>query len=282
VLRPLARRVLTLATLLLATLLCGLSLGAAPAQAHGLGDPAVRTVLDGVQPALPVGVGVDVRPSVVDELVLTNSTPVPMEVLARGGEAFLRLSSGGVQANLASPDWYTTGNPEGGAPVPPGVRGGRSTPRFVQVSALSTWAEFDPRLHPSAWRRAVPALRRRRGPGQHRQRVLGRRPARPRAAGARWHPRRPLRPGRQQHDLQLARTAAALPLRPYRRRPSWPGRWPRPCSSGRCPSRSTAPRRRSPAPCSGCRALSLQASCAGRPRPGPRAPPAGPPSPSAP
>ncbi len=56
-LRPLVRRVLTLATLLLATLLRGLSLGAAPAQAHGLGDPAVRTVLDGVQPALPVGAG---------------------------------------------------------------------------------------------------------------------------------------------------------------------------------------------------------------------------------
>ncbi len=144
----LAHRVPTLATLLLAMLLCGLSLGAAPAQAHGLGDPAVRTVLDGVRPALPVGVGVGVRPSVVDELVLTNSTPVAMEVLARGGEAFLRLSSSGVQANLASPDWYTTGNPEGGAPVPPGVRGGRSTPRFVRVSALSTWAEFDPRLHP--------------------------------------------------------------------------------------------------------------------------------------
>jgi len=57
---------------------------------------------------------------------------------------------------------------------------------------------------PGAGRRAVPALRRRRGPGQHRQRVLGRGPARPRAAGARWHPRRPLRPGGQQHDLQLA------------------------------------------------------------------------------
>lgn len=315
-LRPLARRVLTLATLFLATLLCGLSLGAAPAQAHGLGDRAVRTVLDGVQPALPVGVGVDVRPSVVDELVLTNSTPVPMEVLARGGEAFLRVSSGGVQANLASPDWYTTGNPEGGAPVPPGVQGGRSTPRFVRVSALSTWAEFDPRLHPPVT--VMPAARAARTdsvlgswtvpltyggkPYEVRGHVLFS-PirggfvvlARPAPAGLQVAPLQGELPGlflrapkghvlvvqgrsgepflRFDADGVQANTASAswvedqrargrpVPvgtrgvhfvrvgssttyswLEPrlrypstYRRRPSWPGRWPRPCSSGRCP-----------------------------------------------
>lgn len=142
------RRLLRAAALTLPVLLCGLVLLPQPAQAHGLGDPAVRTVLDGVQPALPSGVAVEVRPSVVDELLVTNTTSVPLEVLARGGEAFLRISAMGVQANLASPDWYVTGNPEGGAPVPPGVRGGPGPTRFVTVSSQSTWAEFDSRLHP--------------------------------------------------------------------------------------------------------------------------------------
>lgn len=100
--------------LLLAVVLLGLIL-AVPAEAHSYADPALRVVFDGVQPtALPAEVVVDVRPSVVDELVLSNPTTTPLEVLAVGGEPFLRVSSAGVQANLASPDWYSTSTPEGG------------------------------------------------------------------------------------------------------------------------------------------------------------------------
>lgn len=123
-----------------------------PVEAHSYTDPALRTVFDGVQPAvLPASVTVRVVPSVVDELVLANPTPKLLEVLAEHGEPFLRLSSAGVFANLASPDWYSTGTPEGG-PVPPAdvVRQqGRGTPRWALVSRESTWSEFDARLHPN-------------------------------------------------------------------------------------------------------------------------------------
>lgn len=86
-----------------------------------------------------------VRPSVVDELVLANPTAVPLEVIAVGGEPYLRVSSAGVFGNFASADWFRTGTPEGG-PLP---RGLSSTPRWVRVSREPVWAVFDPRLRPS-------------------------------------------------------------------------------------------------------------------------------------
>lgn len=123
---------------------------ALPAAAHSYPDPALRTTYDAVVPSLPAGVGVQVLPSVVDELVVTNTTSTPLEVIAVGGEPFLRVSAAGVLANLASPDWYTTGTPEGGPALPADVARdrGRGRPRWVLVSRGTTWAEFDPRLHP--------------------------------------------------------------------------------------------------------------------------------------
>lgn len=121
------------------------------AHAHSYADPALATVFVGLQPVeLPAGVTVAVRPSVVDELVVSNTTTTPLEVLALGGEPFLRISAAGVEANLASPDWYSTGTPEGGAPVPGQVQrdGGKGQPRWVKVSSGSTWSEFDSRLRP--------------------------------------------------------------------------------------------------------------------------------------
>ena len=76
--------------LLVAVLLLLLSV---PAQAYSYADPALRTVLDGVSPALPTGVVVEVVLSVVDELRLTNPTAQPLEVLAVGGEPFLMISA---------------------------------------------------------------------------------------------------------------------------------------------------------------------------------------------
>lgn len=128
-----------------------LLLGAAPALAHSYADPALTTVLDGVQPSvLPASVVVAVRPSVVDELVVSNPTVIPLDVVAVGGEPFLRVDRTGVLANLASPDWYLTGNPEGGAVPPADVLRdkGKAAPRWARVSRVGTWAEFDPRLHP--------------------------------------------------------------------------------------------------------------------------------------
>ncbi|GAC1441464.1 MAG: hypothetical protein NVSMB55_09290 [Mycobacteriales bacterium] len=136
--------------LLAAALAISLS-AALPAFAHSYRDPALTTVFDGVSPTpLPSAVVVDVRPSVVDELVVSNSTATALEVLAVGGEPFLRVSADGVEANLASPDWYATGTPDGGPVPPPDVvrDRGRGTPRWVRVSRQSAWSEFDPRLRP--------------------------------------------------------------------------------------------------------------------------------------
>ena len=69
------------------------------AEAHSYRDPALRSVLDEVRPALPPGVSVTLQPSVVDELVLSNTTDVPLEVLGRDGAPFLRLRRGLVEAD---------------------------------------------------------------------------------------------------------------------------------------------------------------------------------------
>ena len=130
------------------------------AGAHSYTDPALRTVYDGLQPSpLPSGVEVAVVPSVVDELLLSNRTSTPLEVLALGGEPFLRISRTGVEANLASPDWYSTGTPEGGPVPPPDVQRDKGTgaPRWARVSTVGAWSEFDSRLHPPAV--ATPELR---------------------------------------------------------------------------------------------------------------------------
>lgn len=126
---------------------------AAPAAAHSYPDPALSTVLDSVLPALPAGASVVVRPSVVDELVVSNPTALPLEVIAVGGEPYLRVSSAGVFGNFASVDWYTTGTPEGG-PRPGAVS---ATPRWVRVSREPVWAVFDRRLRPAV--DVAPAIR---------------------------------------------------------------------------------------------------------------------------
>lgn len=141
----------SMSRVLRAALLVLLVLPAVPVAAHSYADPALRSVLDGVQPsALPAGASVEVVPSVVDELRITNATAQPLEVLALGGEPFLRVSSEGVLANLASPDWYATGTPEGGPPLPPEVQRlqGKGPARWLRVSREPVWTEFDPRLRP--------------------------------------------------------------------------------------------------------------------------------------
>jgi hypothetical protein len=133
------RRVLPL--LLAALLLPG------TADAHSYRDPALRSVLDEVRPALPAGVTVALRPSVVDELVLSNGTDVPLEVLGRDGAPFLRLRRGLVEADVAHPDWYLTALPEGAPDLPAYARTGAPA-RWRTVGTTGTWSEFDPRVRP--------------------------------------------------------------------------------------------------------------------------------------
>ena len=122
------------------------------ASAHG-GDPRVSTVLDAVVPALPAAVTVQVRASLAEQLVVDNPTPVPLQVLDTAGRPFLRLSSAGVQGDLATLDFWTTGDPVGGmAAVPRAVAqaAGRGPARWVLLSRRSSWGWFDHRLHPAA------------------------------------------------------------------------------------------------------------------------------------
>ena len=96
-----------------------------------------------------------IAPSVVDQLVITNPSAQPLDVLAIGGEPYLRVSRDGVLGNLASRDWYATQTPEGGPPPPAGALG--PTPRWARVSHGSSWAVFDSRIRPAI--RVAPEIR---------------------------------------------------------------------------------------------------------------------------
>lgn len=120
------------------------ALAPTPAQAHSE-IPGFRNVLDGVTPSVP-GVRIEVVTSAAAQLVAENPTPVPLEIVAAGGEGFLRIGSGGVEANLASPDWYRSATPEGDGRVPSTAVAG-AAPNWVRISVESTWGWFDHRLH---------------------------------------------------------------------------------------------------------------------------------------
>ncbi len=123
----------------------------APAVAHE-SDPAIRTILDTVEPAVS-GVTIDVVANVTPQLVAENTTPTELVVLADTGEPFLRIGPDGVLANLDSPSWYLSNSPNASVDVPDSARPD-APPRWARVSTEPTWGWFDHRLHPQA--RAVP------------------------------------------------------------------------------------------------------------------------------
>lgn len=140
-----ARRACVL-LVLVAALLAGLAVGAGPVHAHE-SDPRVVTVLDDVAPALPAQVLVQVRASLASQLVVDNPTSELLEVLGRDGRPFLRLSVDGVSGDVAHPEFASTSSPTGA--VPSEVADDQP-PRWVRVSAGTSWGWFDHRLHPSA------------------------------------------------------------------------------------------------------------------------------------
>ena len=117
-------------------------------------DPRTATVVDAVTPALPAGVVIQARTGIAAELVADNPTAQPLDVLGRDGRVFLRISSGGVLADLGSPDFFDTSTPAGagGARQPGAVR-------FVRISSGHSWGWYDARLQPS--RVVVPSDQRR-------------------------------------------------------------------------------------------------------------------------
>lgn len=123
--------------------------GAVPAAApaHET-NPQIRSRIDAVRPALPAGVEIELIESIATELSVVNRTRRTLEVLGRAGRPFLRIGPDGVQADIASPDWYRTNDPTGLAGIPEGVRGGDAAPQWVEVAEEPSWAWFDHRMHP--------------------------------------------------------------------------------------------------------------------------------------
>ena len=111
----------------------------APASRAHQADPGVVAVLDAVEPPLP-GVTVEVRPSAVDQLLVSNPTPTVLTILGVEGEPFLRIGPGGAYANLGSPSWPRSNSPGGGG-------GGSGPERFVRVAREPAWGWFDHRMH---------------------------------------------------------------------------------------------------------------------------------------
>lgn len=124
-----------------------------PVDAHSE-IPGYRHVVDAVEPALP-GVRVDVVVTAAAQVVVTNETPTVLEVVAEGGEGFLRISGTGVEANVASPDWYRSATPEADGRIPASAAPG-APPSWVLVSGGTSWGWFDHRLHRAGAERPPP------------------------------------------------------------------------------------------------------------------------------
>lgn len=118
-------------------------LGAAPASAHEA-DPRIVTTLDELAPDLPPEVLVQVQAGIATQLVASNPTSTVLEVVGTSGRPFLRLSSAGVLGDVGSEEFFTTSNPNGAAPG----TAADGPPKWVRISAGSSWGWYDHRLHP--------------------------------------------------------------------------------------------------------------------------------------
>jgi hypothetical protein len=144
------RRLVAVLVALMAVVL----LPGAPASAHEQ-DPHVYTFLDEVIPA-PPGVDIQVRQSLVPELVVANRTQTPLDVLNATGRPFLRIAPDGTYADLASADWYTTNSPIGVADIPDFAQAPDAPPRWVRITSSPSWGWFDHRMHPVVIQDAPP------------------------------------------------------------------------------------------------------------------------------
>lgn len=124
------------------------TLGAQPPATAHRASPLVTTVIDSVSPNLPSGVEIRIVAGVATQLVIENHTDEELLVLGATGDPFLRIGAEGVFGNVNSPDWYRSGTPEGGLPVPEHARSGTS-PGWRHVSERPVWGWFDHRLHPT-------------------------------------------------------------------------------------------------------------------------------------
>lgn len=134
-------RLLAVAGVVLATAL----VTAGPAAAHS-GDPTLINHLRQVD--LPAGVSAELRVTVADQVVVTNSTPTPLVAVDADGAEFLRISAAGVEGNAASPYFHLSAAPPTVRVEVPSDAVAGAPPRWVHLSTEPTWAWFDPRLSP--------------------------------------------------------------------------------------------------------------------------------------
>lgn len=122
----------------------------APAFGHGETTPTIVTKIDGVSQRVP-GLDVSIVRDQAARLQVTNRTGREYRVLAKGGDAFIRIGPQGVLANVHSITWYRSGNPDGVGDPPKGVKVG-GPPRWEKISDKPSWTWFDHRMHPGTVR----------------------------------------------------------------------------------------------------------------------------------
>jgi len=118
---------------------------ASSAHAHGddaPGKPDIRVVMDTLPPALSA-MHIEVRNTLAPQLMVSNPTHQPLEILDKDGRAFLRIGAGQVQADLGDAAFHRSNT----LMAPGAIKTNRSEPpRWKTVSEESGWGWFDLRL----------------------------------------------------------------------------------------------------------------------------------------
>lgn len=139
---------------LMSVLLVVVLLAVPGALAHTGGDADVAVTIDTLPDAMD-GMSAVVVNRLAPQIALSNSTQRVVEILGSEGRPFLRIGPGGVEANLAVSEWYTTNDPGGATAVPDDLAGPddlTGPDRWGRVSTDPSWGWFDHRLHPGPLR----------------------------------------------------------------------------------------------------------------------------------
>ncbi|MGH2793147.1 MAG: hypothetical protein ACRDKG_02480 [Actinomycetota bacterium] len=106
--------------------------------------PGSRLRIDRIEPAFPE-LEIRVRNVLAPTILVNNDTAETFEAVGSDGQPFLRLRDGGVEANVASPDWYRSESPTASGWIAPTARAG-AKPRWVRIASGDEWAWFEHRI----------------------------------------------------------------------------------------------------------------------------------------
>lgn len=141
------------AVLALGLLLAALEVGAASAHVT---TPGWRLRLDAIEPAV-AGLGVEARQLLAPVVSIRNDSAEAFTVIGADGLPFVRVTRDGVEANIASPDWYRSESPSPNGWVAPSAKAGAS-PRWVRIATGAAWSWFEHRIgEPSDQPWSIPA-----------------------------------------------------------------------------------------------------------------------------